>query len=362
MSIRFIHLSDVHVGDRFATDDRDAASSHGASRNTLTWLADQANRNASATDGHGPPIALVSGDLTAVGARAQADDFFRFLRDTVVDPAIAERSLGYSDGSGYVLGNHDVWPDGKETRTVFKRWVRDEGDPVAVRFQLEPTYATLGVQRLTPAFVTAAVSPGAGPGGQVGAEDVEVAPSTLGFEAGRLAVHVYLIDSTRADLTNIIARGSVTPRQLQDLSTMVDGDASVFDRPDRPAGILRIAVLHHPPTPRFRNRAMGLANRKAFKQLLAEKRFGLVLSGHEHGFRVTPQDQEVELRQLVVPSASAGHASNGFFVIDIVDHDERRISALGGAEILVREMHRASGSAPFTERWSGLMRVRVVRA
>lgn len=322
--VRIHHISDVHFGPNTAQgfDNKEGgplgkAMDPGSVRDG--YLSHVEGLHAK---GKAPHLLIVSGDLTERAtsiqfeeARGWLEQFEKFLAPHPLLGDSARRVL-------LVGGNHDVdWSQakpGKDERarhetfeTIFKDYAHPHLEAPPETREFKPvkwkefglTVLLLGTSEL---------------GGQV---QEEVEQRARLFEFAKLSADASPEERDKAEAEAVQAAridpGLVHHRVLKCVSTHKWEDSLP----------VRIAVLHHPPSPMPSTevtRYAGLLNAGAVKQVLMEKGFCLALCGHVHaGWFAEERWHERTVRALRIAAApSLGSSSiaenNGFNVVELL--------------------------------------------
>lgn len=282
--LRIHHISDVHVGPKSALRVNQAgvgpaadklAQGSGQGELRESYLEHVGQRRA---QGSGPHLVIVSGDLTETGRAEENEAALAFLA------ALRERLDAHPDvdpGAPPILlvgGNHDV--DWMKTRGA--AGARERHRRFAEAFAAYPRPRLEEPPHSRPLEVVTYAS--------AGLAVVLLGSAEYGGEIDELLVG--LVDRLAAEARAKGEAGEALAPELRRLGRLDPGLVHSADlhrlraRRWELEAPIRIAVLHHPvsPLPTITDVApyAGLINAGAVKDALFDRRFALVLHGHQH--------------------------------------------------------------------------------
>lgn len=329
MTLRLIHLSDLHLGDNtfsevapihkgyeYADSTSMRAVAQGAAYGTgCSTLKEE-------DDTSDPAVhCVVSGDLTADGSHLQLQEALRFI-GTVGSTYVPKQGKPKTLALQYaylrrtvILGNHDLWGgrhplpwdlflllSEKPTKRAEEARKSFRGSDM-VEFDREykedyPHKAKYPMESVFPAQARRTY--------------------TSFFDVGDIRIRLYLLDTMESQYLNAFARGHVSQTQWDALKTLLEKHAKE-DKNDleRVKYTLRIAVTHHPVIYSGRDYPLRpvLACGKRAAEKLIDHGFSVVLSGHEHG----PRHAEMGgLHQFVCGSSTQASRRKGSKRLNVI--------------------------------------------
>ena len=327
--LRIHHLSDIHVGPKSAQsiDAKEAgllaeALDPGVVRESYLSHLEGLRRS-----GKAPHVVIISGDLTEWATKAQCQEARSWLDR--IPPLLEPHVLLGEDAQRILLvgGNHDV--DWSQTRGGLQP-ARHQNFADAFHgyahphLEVPPTERKLDPIEWPDLGITVLLLGTSELGGQI---EEEREHYNLLQELAKLPIEPTQEQREKADkLATEAARidpGLVEARDLLRVNT----------HPWKESLPVRIAVLHHPPSPLPSTevaRYSGLLNAGAVKQVLMEKGFCLVLCGHVHtGWfaeeRWLKHSGGRTLRIAAAPSLGSREipANNGFNLVEVFRERDR---------------------------------------
>jgi len=327
--LRIHHLSDVHVGPKSAQsiDAKEAgllaeALDHGTVRESYLSHLEGLHRS-----GKAPHVLIISGDLTEWATKEQCQEARRWL-DRI--PPLLEPHVLLGEDTQRVLlvgGNHDVdWSlaQGKHERARHQNFAEFFQDYAHPHLEVPPADRKLEPIEWPDLGITVLLLGTSELGGQI---EEEPERYTLLKELAKLPGAPTPEEREKAEkLATQAARidpGLVEAHDLRRVST----------HPWKASLPVRIAVLHHPPSPLPSTevaRYSGLINAGAVKQVLMEKGFCLALCGHVHTgwFAEERWHKHSGTRTLhIVAAPSLGSreipSNNGFNLVEVFRDRDR---------------------------------------
>lgn len=286
-----IHISDLHFGDKFTTDETKfkrllaslpylqgtCAHSYQAARalaiRVNQIIENRINRNI-------PVCVAFTGDLTSSGEDAEFTVGSTYLR--------SEYRVGAGQSVGLGLGNDREFIEPGDEAAVFTVpgnhdiWKRRHPDVMG-------TYRRHFPNRFPRFFI----------------------------DTAKRSIILYPLDSTQNTvLRHRLARGRVPEEDLDALVAMLKFGTSL--------DCIQIVCLHHPigdPPDKTFGVSMILDAREQIAQRLAESGASLVLSGHVHECYIVDAKPSIIPAHVVAGTATQQFSERSFFVLDIYEDE-----------------------------------------
>jgi 3',5'-cyclic AMP phosphodiesterase CpdA len=336
--LRIHHLSDIHVGHKAARsiDDKERGALGHAVNPGLVRESYLSHLEGLRRNGKAPHAIIISGDLTEWATKEQCEEARLWLER--LQPLLEPHVLLGEDAQRILLvgGNHDVdWSQTREKheRARHQNFAESFKSYAHPHLEMSPADRKLAPVEWTDLGVTVLLLGTSELGGQI-EEDKE--RYTLLQELAKLPKEPSKEEQAKAEKLALDAArldpGLVEARDLMRVNT----------HPWKESLPVRIAVMHHPPSPLPSTevaRYSGLLNAGAVKQVLMEKGFCLALCGHVHtGWfaeeRWHKRSGGRTLRIVAAPSLGSHEiaSNNGFNLVEVFRDQGRN----GSAEYQVR--------------------------